>query len=327
MNVKKKPNSLRNRIGSLLPAPIKKSLIWLNHRPAKIHAWFFQAASKGKIPCPDKLFLKWMFKVFTGQKLNLKNPLTYQDKLNWLKLYYRVPLHTKLVDKYAVREWVAEKIGEEYLVPLYGVYEQFEDIDFDKLPNQFVLKCTHDSGSVVICRDKQSFDMESAEKKIKKGLALKQFYLTREWPYKNVKPRVICEQYLYDNFIEDAPDYKFFCFNGKPKLIMVNSERRSTSGVKTNVYDLDWNLLSMREQDYPNNPKTDIKPQRIQEMIHLAEVLAKGLPHIRVDFNYVNNKIFFGEMTFFHTGGRTFFQPFEYNLLLGSWITLPEKTP
>ena len=321
-------NNFSKKIGSLLPAPIKKSLIWLNHRPAKIHAWFFQAASKGKIPCPDKLFLKWMFKVFTGQKLNLKNPLTYQDKLNWLKLYYRVPLHTKLVDKYAVREWVAEKIGEEYLVPLYGVYEQFEDIDFDKLPNQFVLKCTHDSGSVVICRDKQSFDMESAEKKIKKGLALKQFYLTREWPYKNVKPRIICEKLLVQPNSDDLPDYKFFCFGGTVKFIFIYAGRNSNNVPKQcNIYDRDFNFYHIQFNRHPSIFEPPIKPINFEKMVELAEVLSAGIPFVRVDFYNVKSKIYFGEMTFFPSGARRIFQPFEYNLLLGSWITLPEKTP
>lgn len=308
-----------------MPPKLKKALIWVIHRPSKIHAWLFQAASHGRIPCPDKLFLHWMFWVFTGKKLNLANPVTYQDKLNWLKLYYRNPQYTKLVDKYAVREWIAEKVGEEFLVPLYGVYNTFEEIDFDKLPDQFVLKCTHDSGSVVLCMDKATFNKESARLKLNQGLARKQFYLTREWPYKNVIPRIICEKYLVDEQIDDAPDYKFFCFDGKAWMIMVNTERHSSTGVKTNMYDMSWTRLNAREKDYPNNPKPDIKPRKLNEMICLAEILSAGMPHVRVDFNFVNDHIFFGEMTFFHSGGRKFLQPYEFDVKMGEWLQLPEK--
>lgn len=312
-------------IGTHLPKPIKKACIWLINRPSRIHAWLFQAASHGTLPCPDRLFLHWMYWVFTGKKLNLRHPVTFQDKLNWLKLYDRNPLYTKLVDKYAVREWVAEIIGKEYLVPLYGVFDSFDDIDFDKLPDKFVLKCTHDSGSVCIVKDKKSMDLPAIREKLERGLATKEFYLSREWPYKFVKPRIICEQYLEDASIDDAPDYKFFCFGGEPKFVMINSERHSETGLKTNIRDMEWNLLNARDKDYPNNPLPDPKPALYEKMVALAKVLSKGIPHVRVDFNYVNNHIYFGEMTFFHCGGRKPFIPYEFNVQIGSWLVLPEK--
>ncbi|MGN0172207.1 MAG: ATP-grasp fold amidoligase family protein [Acutalibacteraceae bacterium] len=310
---------------SRLVAQLKKPVIKIIHFPSKVHAALFQAASHGKLPCPDKLFLKWHFRVMVGKKLDFKNPVTYQEKLQWLKYYYHDPLYTQLVDKYGAREYIARTIGEEYLVPLYGVYNSFDDIPFDELPDRFVLKCTHDSGSVVICRDKATFDKEEARKILEEGLARKQFYLSREWPYKNVPPRIICEKYLEDELIEDAPDYKFFCFDGKVKALLVNSERHSPTGVKTNYYTPDWERIPMREHKFPNNPKPDSRPAKLEEMIRLAETLSAGMPHVRVDFNYVNQHIYFGEMTFYHGGGRLMFIPDEYNYVFGDWLTLPEK--
>lgn len=316
---------MSTRLGKMLPPKLKNNLIHIYHAPSRLHGRIFQAAAHGKIYCPDKLYLKWHFKVMTGRKLNLKNPVLFQEKLQWLKYYYRNPLYTQLVDKYNVRSWVAEKIGEEYLVPLYGVYENFDEIDFDTLPNEFVLKCTHDSGSVVICKDKQTFDVQSAQKVLEEGLARKQFYLSREWPYKNVKPRMICEKYLRDDNMENAPDYKFFCFDGEVKCFLVNSGRNSEAGLKTNYYTPNWDYIPMREDKYPNNPLKDNCPKNFQEMMNLAKILSEGMPHVRVDFNYVNDKIYFGEMTFFHGGGRLMFEPESYNELFGSWLTLPEK--
>ena len=312
-------------IGNVLPGPVKKACIWLINRPSRIHAWLFTAASHGTLPCPDKLFLHWMYWVFTGQKLNLKNPVTFQDKLNWLKLYNRNPLYTKLVDKYAVREWVAEKIGEEYLVPLYGVYDTFDDIDFSKLPDKFVLKCTHDSGSVCIVKDKSKMDLEAIRQKLEKGLATKQFYLSREWPYKNVKPRIICEEMLEDTVINDIIDYKFHCFNGTPKIVGVFTGRQTHEGTKCNYYDMEWKWQDIQDcSGYPNT-SLNKKPVKFTLMIDFAKKLSKGIPCVRVDFYEVNGHLYFGEMTFFDSGGRMLFHPLSVNTLLGSWIKLPPK--
>ena len=312
-------------IGTHLPKSIKKACIWLINRPSRIHAWLFQVASHGTLPCPDKLFLHWMYWVFTGQKLNLKNPVTFQDKLNWLKLYNRNPLYTKLVDKYAVREWVAEKIGEEYLVPLYGVYDKFDDIDFSKFPDKFVLKCTHDSGSVCIVKDKSKMDLEAIREKIEKGLATKQFYLSREWPYKNVKPRIICEEYLEDAIIDDAPDYKFFCFNGVPQIITYNYGRFTKNGLMIDIYDKNLNLLNVSIKGYQNSGLFTQKPEKFEKMIDLSKRLSTKMPFVRVDFMYVNKHIYFTEMTFFPSGARKPFLPYEFNLKLGQMIILPNK--
>lgn len=313
------------RIGKYIPRTIKNAILKVVRMPVKAKVKIYHAAATGKIPFPDKTFQRWDYRVHTGRHLHLWKPVTYQDKLQWLKYYYRNPVYTQLVDKYEVRKWVAEKIGEEYLCPLYGVYDNWDEIDFSKLPNSFVLKCTHDSGSVVICKDKTQFDFTKAKEKIEAGLARKQFYLSREWPYKNVKPRIICEKCLASENGEDSPDYKFFCFDGKIKMLEINSERQSVTGTKTDFYSPEFQYIEMRETGYPNSTVVAKPPIHFDQMKKLAEVLSAGMPHARVDFNYVNDHIFFGEMTFYHCGGRMLFEPDEWNYTFGEWIKLPPK--
>ncbi|MBR5897307.1 MAG: glycosyl transferase, partial [Lachnospiraceae bacterium] len=238
----------------------------------------YKAASLGKIPFPDKAFQKWDYKIHTGRKLNLRHPVTFQEKLQWMKYYYRNPEFTKLVDKYEVRDYVKEKIGEEYLVPLYGVYNSWNEIDFSALPDAFVIKCTHDSGSVVICKNKSAFDYDAAKKKIEEGLARNQFYLSREWPYKNVKPRIIIEKYLIDEKSGDLPDYKFFCFDGKVKILESNTERQSKTGTKTDFYTPEFELIKMKEKGYPNSNKNHSKPENFDAMKQFAETLSANYP-------------------------------------------------
>ncbi len=317
--------SFRSRIGNAMPKWLKRSLIWLYNRPARINYHLFMAAMNGTLPCPDEFFLKWMFRNLSHAKLNLKNPVTYQDKINWMKLHYRNPLFTKLVDKYQVRDWVADKIGKDYLVPFYGIFDKFDDIDFNALPDKFVLKCTHDSGSIVICKDKSKLDIEDARLKLNACLRKNPFLLAREWPYKNVVPRIICEGLLEDSRQDDLADYKFHCFGGKVKLIGVYKERRKKGGPKCNLYDIDWNKTNIMDYPFPNRPEFDECPGKFHEMVRLAETLSSGIPYVRVDFYYVNDRIYFGEMTFFHHGGRKMFKPYEVNLKMGEWITLPEK--
>ena len=168
---------------------------------------------------PDKIYLKWKYRLIIAKKLDLKNPKLLSEKLQWLKLYDRNPIYTKMVDKYEAREYIKDKAGEKYLIPLIGIYDKFDEIDFDKLPNQFVMKCTHDSGGLVICKDKKQLDLKKARKKINKYLKRKYFYVHREWPYKNVKPRIIIEKYMENKNKEDLKEYNFFCFNGVPEMI------------------------------------------------------------------------------------------------------------
>lgn len=212
----------------------------------------------------DKTYLKIYFKCKMGYKLNLKNPQTFNEKLQWLKLYDRNPEYTKMVDKYEVREYIKEKIGEEYLIPLIGVYDKFDDIDFDELPNQFVIKCNHDSGGLVICKDKGKLNIEETRKKINKSLKRNYYYSGREWPYKNVKPRIIIEKYMEDSNKSDLIDYKLFCFNGIPKIVLVCSERFSSSNMCKTWFDMNWKLIDMTESGHRVD-STISKPKQLKK--------------------------------------------------------------
>lgn len=269
---------------------------------------------------PDPLWLKIVFRIKMGYKLDLNNPKTFNEKVQWLKLHDRNPLYTTLVDKYEVRKFIAETIGEEYLIPLLGVWDHFDDIDFGKLPNQFVLKCTHDSGGLVICKDKSRFDINAAKKKISTCIKRNFYWGFREWPYKNVKPRIIAEKYMVDESGTELKDYKIFCFNGMPKIIQVDFNRFNNH--KRNIYDLKWNIQPF-EIHYPSNFNFEIeKPQAFVKMIHIAEQLAKCNKHVRVDLYCIGGEIYFGELTFFHESGYGRFKPKEWDNKLGEWINL-----
>ncbi len=274
---------------------------------------------------PDSLYLKLRYKSRLGKKLDLKEPKTFNEKLQWLKLYNRNPIYTTMVDKCDAKKYVAERIGEEYIIPTLGVWEKFEDIDFDALPKQFVLKCTHDSGGLVICRDKKQLDLEDARKKINKSLKRNYYWHTREWPYKNVKPRIIAEQYMEDSVTKELRDYKFFCFNGKMKVMFIASERyNEATETRFDFFDRDFQHLDFRN-GHPNADVPPAKPEKFEEMCVLAEKLSDNLPLLRVDFYDVDGKIYFGELTFSHWGGMMPFEPEEWDRKLGDWIELPTK--
>ena len=306
-----------------IPNFVRKPIVKVLNAFGRFQGKIYLAAKNGKIWFPDKMFQKWDYRIHTGKRLNLRNPQTYCEKLQWLKYYYRNPLYTKLVDKYAVRGYVAEKIGEEYLVPLYGVWDHFDEIDFDSLPDSFVLKCTHDQGSVILVPDKSNFDREAAREKLEPALKKNHFFLSREWPYKNVQPRIICEGFLQDKGTEDLRDYKIMCFSGAPKILYVGAER--SKELRINYYDLEWNLLPFNEIDGTNTIYAIEPPEKLAEMLALSAKLAKDMPHVRVDFYEVDGKIYFGELTFFNSGGRKPFAPEKYEYEIGSWIQLPEK--
>src|SRR5699024_5952469 len=230
---------------------------------------------------PDDIYLKAIYRARMHKKLNLKNPITFNEKLQWLKINDRKPEYTQMVDKYEVRKYIEAQIGEEYLIPLLGVYDTFEEIDFDKLPNQFVLKCTHDSGGLVICHDKSQLNIKRAKKKINKCLRRNYYYLGREWVYKDINPRIVCESLMVDESGVELKDYKFFCFSGEPKIIQVDFSRFTNH--KRNFYNLEWDLLDLSIK-YPNDPNTKIiKPDKLEEMIKLASKLSSDYPHVRVD--------------------------------------------
>ena len=275
---------------------------------------------------PDNIYLFIISSLSLGYRVNLKNPRTYNEKLQWLKLYDRKSLYTQLVDKYTVREYIAEKIGEEYLIPLVGgPWNSVEEIDFDALPDQFALKTTHDSGGVVICNDKTNFDIEAAKTKLKKHMNRKYYYGKREWPYKNVKPRIIAEQYLENGDIGELKDYKFYCFGGEAKVVVVVTDRaKNDTPTKFTYFDMDFNKLPIC-QGGPNDDGVLPKPDAFDEMRELSAKLSSEMTQVRVDLYEVNGKVFFGELTFFDSSGMEKFDPPEWDEIFGSWIDLPKE--
>jgi len=271
----------------------------------------------------DQQFLKCQYYLHMGKKLQLDNPQTYNEKLQWLKLYDRKPEYTTMVDKYAAKEYVKRIIGEEYIIPTIGVWDKFDDINFVKLPQQFVLKTTHGGGNtgVVVCKDKETFDIAKAKRKLEKSMHTNIYNSLREWPYKNVKRRIIAEQYIEDKTVGELADYKFFCFDGEVKALFVGTER-GTGDVKFDYYDADYNHLDLI-QYHPMSKHPLPKPQNFELMKELAAKLSRGIPHVRVDLYECNGRVYFGELTFYHHGGIVPFHPESWDYEFGSWIILP----
>ena len=273
----------------------------------------------------DKVYTKKIFYYKTGKHLKLNSPKTFTEKLQWLKLYDRKSEYTTMVDKYAVKKYVADRIGEQYIIPTLGVWERFDDIDFNMLPNQFVLKCTHDSGGVIICRSKSKFDLETAKKKINSSLKRNYYYAHREWPYKNVPPRIIAECYMEDTQTTDLRDYKFFCFNGDPIYCQVISDR--TFHMTIDFFDMEWNHQEFTGltlgKPFCNSPIPI--PIQFDKMKEIAKILAKESLFLRVDFYEVKGNLYFGELTFYPNAGYGNFIPDKYNLILGEMLKLPEN--
>lgn len=274
---------------------------------------------------PDSLYLKLQYKSVFNKKLDLNDPKTFNEKLQWLKIYDRCPIYTTMVDKYEAKKYVAKVIGSQYIIPTLGVWDHFDDIDFSVLPNQFVLKCTHDSGGLVICKNKECFNKEAAHSKIEKCLNKNFYYMGREWPYKDVKPRIIAEQYMKNsNAVDELSDYKLMCFNGKLKCSFTGTDRYSKSGLKITFYDAKWNKLSF-ERHYPSEKIGMTKPRTYEEMVFLAEKLSEKIPFARIDFYEIDGKIYFGEITLYPGSGLEEFKPASWDKTLGDWIQLPEN--
>lgn len=270
---------------------------------------------------PDKSYLKIKYYLELGKKLNLENPHTFNEKLQWLKLYDRKSEYTQMVDKVEAKKHAEKIIGKKYIVPTIGVYEKFDDINFDELPNQFVMKCSHDSGGLVICKDKKSLNVRRAKKTINKYLRRKYYYIHREWPYKDVRPRIIVEQYLEDKNVASMRDYKFFCFSGEPEIVLVCTERFTKNGTKETWFDGDWNLLPIIEGGHKTDP-TLKAPQNFKKMKELARILSKKNAFLRIDFYEVNGVIYFGEYTFSPAAGYERFSPESWDRKLGDLINL-----
>lgn len=271
----------------------------------------------------DETFLKKRYMATFGKPLNLENPTGFNEKIQWLKLYARNPQYTILVDKYKVREYITQKLGEEYLIPLLGVWDKPEDINFESLPNSFVLKCNHNSGlGMCICKDKNTLDINDVIKKLHQGLQEDYYIRHREWPYKNVPRKIIAEQFMVEDGDKELMDYKVHCFNGEPKFILVCSDRFSSSGLKEDFYDTEWNLLDIRRPKHPNSVEGIKKPELLDELLRLAKILSKNLPFSRIDFYIINSKIYFGEITFFPASGFEAFEPVEADEWIGQLLDL-----
>lgn len=268
----------------------------------------------------DELYIKifWFYKM--GYNLDLEHPATFNEKLQWLKLYNKNPDYTMMADKSSVKGWVKERIGEEYVIPTYGVYDCFDEIDFASLPRSFVIKATHDCGSTIVCEDKEDLDLNEVEKKINLSLSRNKFYAEREFSYRDIKPRIIIEKFLGLSQ-KDITDYKFMCFDGVCKLCFTCTDRNSVDGLKVTFFDLDWNKLSFT-RDYPRDENSIPRPQRLDDMIDLAERLSSGIPFVRVDFYEIEGAIYFGEMTFYPGSGYEKFSPVEWDYKIGKLITV-----
>ena len=271
---------------------------------------------------PDSVYISLVYFKHFGRFPNLKNPKTYNEKLQWLKLHDRREEYTLMVDKHLVKQYVADKVGEQHIIPTLGVWERAEDIDFDALPEKFVLKWNHDSGSVVICKDKSGFDRAAAVARLKKFEDHNGFWYGREWPYKNVKPCIIAEQFVED--VDELIEYKLFCFDGKVKMIL-SRKGNPVSGKYTNDYcDTELKRLPFTAL-HPNSEGEVYVPEQLPELIAFAETLSAGLRHVRVDTYIADEQIYFGELTFFNNSGFCPFEPSEWDEIVGQWLVLPQK--
>lgn len=274
----------------------------------------------------DKAYIKITYKAVVGHKANLKKPTLLTEKLNWLKLYNHNPLYTKMVDKYEVKQYVSDLIGEEYVVPCYGVWDNFDDIDFDSLPNQFVLKCTHDSGTVVVCKDKSNFDIAAAKSKIESRIQYNYYDNCREWPYKNVKPRIIADKFIEGLGDPESLEYKITCFNGKVNFITicrgiahVELDKRTNNHFTPDFEEQRWTAF------YKNADYKFEKPEEWEKMIEFSNKISTNIPYLRVDWFISNGHLYFGEATFFTWGGFIKFDPIETDARLGSLLELPTE--
>ena len=270
---------------------------------------------------PDAMFLKTKYRAIFGKELNLNHPKTFNEKLQWLKLHDRKKEYIMLVDKYEAKQIVSEIIGKEYIIPTLAVWDKPEDIDPGFLPDQFVLKCTHDSGGLVICPDKKNFDLEGVRRKLGEAMRHNYFWKGREWPYLHVKPRIIAEPYMEDRLTGELRDYKFFCFNGVVKALFIATDRQKPVDTKFDFFDAEGNHLDIK-QGHPNAAVPPKLPVNFERMKKLASVLSKDFPQLRVDFYEVNGKVYFGELTLSHFDGMMPFIPDRWDEEFGSYIKL-----
>lgn len=297
---------------------IKRKIRTVLNRPRTLVEKIIQLSSP---LLSDRVYLRLLFPIRVGYRLNLKKPKTYNEKLQWLKLNYRKPIMTTMVDKFEAKSFIKDVVGEKYIVKNLGVWRSFSQIDFDTLPSQFVLKTTHDQGGVVICTDKTNFNYRDAKKKLENHLKRNHYLLSREWPYKNVKPRILAEVFLNPSNNSSFKDYKFYCFDGEPKVMYV-SMGKNEGNMTFDYFDMDYNVLNIERPNIKNSNKPSAKPRHFDTMIALARKLSHGFPHLRVDFFEVDNQVYVGELTFFQGGGLMPFIPRSWDYTFGEWINL-----
>lgn len=282
-------------------------------------------AGKGKKgDVPAAVFLKRLYRYRMGRELNLDKPVFYTEKLQWLKLYDHQQEYTQMVDKYAVKEYVAEKIGKEYVIQLLGVWERVEDIDFNQLPQKFVLKTTHDSGGIIVCKNKETLNIPAVRRKLRYFLNRDYYSCNREWPYKNVPHRIIAEAYMEDSCMGELRDYKFFTFGGVPKVLYIAQGRGRSTQTVADFFDMEFNHLPFTI-DHDMAAVLPEKPVNFELMKELAAKLSADTPQLRVDFYEVDGRVYFGEMTFFHCSGMIPFHPEQWDQIFGDWVILPPK--
>lgn len=272
---------------------------------------------------PDKWYLFFRFKNRVGYWPHLNHPRTFNEKLQWLKLNDRHAEYTKMVDKIDAKKYVASIIGDKYIIQTLGVWNSVDEIEWDKLPNQFVIKVSSDSGGIVVCKDKQTLDIEKAKEKLTNGWGKNYYVHNKEYPYRDLTPRIIAEEYKEDESGYELRDYKIFCFNGEPKILFVASDRQKAGeDTKFDFFDLNWNHLPFTN-GHPNSKEFIAKPKNFEEMLEIAKKLSVGIPQVRIDLYNCNGQIYFGEITFFHWSGMTAFDPIEWDFKLGKMIKLP----
>lgn len=298
-----------------------KTLVDITMNGQKRFLWM---ASHGLLKgMDDRKYLQKLYYAKMGRVLNLNEPSTFNEKMQWLKLNDRKPIYTQMVDKYEVKKFVGERIGYEHVIPSLGIYKRYDDIDFSRLPGRFVLKCTHDSGGLIIVRDKRKMDHAAAKKKLERSLKRNYFYYGREWPYKDVQPRILAEKYVEDAAMAELNVYKIFCFAGKPELIQV-IQGDKTSHESIDYFDTGWRMMDLR-QNFPNSLSHLKRPNNLEEMLSLAEKLSGGHPFLRIDFYSVEEKVFFSEFTFYSDSGMAEFNPEDWDERLGRLIVLPRE--
>lgn len=275
---------------------------------------------------PDKIYLKWQYYLLMRKKLDLRNPILFSEKLQWLKLNDRNPLYTTMVDKYAVKEYVGEKIGFQYIIPTLGIWDRFEDIEWDELPDKFVLKTTHGGGGtgVVIIDKKKDLNKIKAGHILNRSLKDRGFLRNREWPYKNVPRKIIAEEFLSDGTDKNLDDYKFYCFNGKVKYVLV-VKGRNTLNKTYDYFTPAWDHLEFCDEGIVNASEVPEKPELLEKMLEIAEILSHNIPHVRVDMYYVNKNIYFGELTFYDASGFVKYKPEGTDKKLGDLLVLNQN--